>query len=106
VGTQRTAALDCVSPKEDAILYVPVEMDGSLGRVVFEAAHRDPQTTVYWHLDDEYQGETRDIHQMALAPAPGPHALTLVDEHGESVERRFHAVRRSDRPHPSRVATR
>lgn len=90
------AALDCVSPREDATLYVPVEMDGSLGRVVFEAAHRDPATTVFWHLDGEYRGRTRDIHQMALAPAPGSHVLTLVDRNGESVTRRFRALRRDD----------
>jgi penicillin-binding protein 1C len=31
VGPRDIAALDCVSPREDATLYVPVEMDGSLG---------------------------------------------------------------------------
>jgi penicillin-binding protein 1C len=67
--------------------------------VVFEAAHWDPGTRVFWHLDGEYEGETRDIHQMALAPTPGPHVLTLVDESGESVTRRFQALRRAtDRP--------
>lgn len=100
VGGVGTAALACVSPREDATVYVPVEMDGALGRVVFEAAHRDPRTRVFWHLDGEYQGETRDLHQMALAPLPGPHVLTLVDENGESVERRFQALRRSTGPVP------
>jgi penicillin-binding protein 1C len=72
-------------------------MDGGAGRVVFEAAHRDPAARVFWHLDDEYQGETRDIHQMALAPRPGPHVLVLVDERGETVRRRFTVVGRSAR---------
>jgi penicillin-binding protein 1C len=101
VGAAGTAALACVSPKEDATLYVPVEMDGALGRVVFEAAHRDPRTTVFWHLDGEYQGQTRDIHEMALAPAPGPHVLTLVDANGEAVQRRFRALRRDTRTRPA-----
>jgi penicillin-binding protein 1C len=104
VGAEGTAALACVSPKEEAVVYVPVEMDGSLGRVVFEAAHRDPGTRVFWHLDGEYQGKTRDIHEMALAPSPGPHVLTLVDERGESVTRRFQALRRSSDPSPRPVA--
>jgi penicillin-binding protein 1C len=98
-GAMDVAALALVSPREDATVYVPVERDGSLGRVVFEAAHRDPGTRVFWHLDSEFQGETRDIHQMALAPVPGPHVLTLVDENGASAERRFHALRGTlDRP--------
>jgi penicillin-binding protein 1C len=89
VGSGGSGALAFVSPREGAIVYVPIELDGSLGRVVFEAAHRDPDATVYWHLDGEYEGETRDLHQMALAPPPGRHVLTLVDETGETVQRRF-----------------
>jgi penicillin-binding protein 1C len=63
--------------------------------VVFEAAHRNPQTRVFWHVDDEFQGETRDIHQMELAPPPGRHVLTLVDEAGETVRRAFSVIERS-----------
>jgi penicillin-binding protein 1C len=97
LGASGSAALAFVYPREGAAVYVPVEMDGGVGRVVFEAAHRDPAARVFWHLDDEYQGETRDIHQMALAPRPGPHVLVLVDERGETVRRRFTVVGRSAR---------
>ena len=92
-----SASLSFVYPREGAFVYVPVEMDGSLGRVVFEAAHRDPKARVFWHLDDAYQGETVDLHQMALAPRQGAHRLVLVDERGETVERRFTVVGRSGR---------
>lgn len=90
------SSLSCVYPKENARLYVPIELDGSLGRVVFEAAHRDPETRVFWHVDDEYHGETRDVHQMALAPPPGRHVLTLVDEAGETLRRSFTVLGRSE----------
>ncbi len=73
--------------------------DGRLARAAWCSRPRTatPRTAVFWHLDGEYQGETRDIHQMALAPAPGPHVLTLVDENGKSVSRSFRALRR-ERP--------
>ena len=97
LGAAGSASLSFVYPREGAVVYVPLEMDGTAGRVVFEAAHRDPAARVFWHLDDEYEGETRDIHQMALAPRPGPHVLVLVDERGESVRRRFTVVGRGGR---------
>jgi penicillin-binding protein 1C len=97
VGEAGSAALSFVYPREGASVLVPVEMDGSTGRVVFEAAHRDPAARVFWHLDDEYLGETLDLHQMALAPRPGPHVLVLVDERGETVRRRFTVLGRSGR---------
>jgi penicillin-binding protein 1C len=89
-----SAALSFIYPKENAQVYVPVEMGGAMGRVVFEAAHRNSGSRVFWHLDDAYYGETGDIHQMAMAPAPGPHVLTLVDEAGETVRRRFTVLSR------------
>ncbi len=97
LGASGSASLSFVYPREGAAVFVPVEMDGTVGRVVFEAAHRDPGARVFWHLDDTFEGETRDIHQMALAPGPGPHVLVLVDERGETVRRRFTVVGRNGR---------
>ncbi len=104
LGDTGSASLSFVYPREGAVVYVPLEMDGSLGRVVLEAAHRDPGVRVFWHLDDEYEGETRDIHQLALAPRPGPHLLVLVDERGETIRRRFTVVGRSGSASPSLVS--
>ena len=88
VGAAGSAALSFVYPREGAAVYVPVEMDGAVGRVVFEATHRDPGARVFWHLDDEYQGETRDIHQMALARR-GAARAGPGGQGGETVRRRL-----------------
>ncbi|MCP4348085.1 MAG: penicillin-binding protein 1C [Desulfobacterales bacterium] len=84
-----TVSLTLIIPRQNSRIYVPRELDSRIGRTVFKAAHREPRTIVYWHLDETYLGQTRDIHQMALAPDPGKHTLTLVDENGERLERRF-----------------
>jgi penicillin-binding protein 1C len=76
-----------VYPHAGAVVYVPREMTGETGRVVFEAAHRNPGTTIFWHLDNEYIGSTSGIHQIAVNPVPGRHVLTLVDSEGNRVER-------------------
>ena len=83
------ASLSLIYPRSNGLIYIPVELDGSRGRTVFTAAHRNARTTIYWHLDEEFIGATTDIHQMALAPRPGHHTVTLVDENGERLERRF-----------------
>jgi penicillin-binding protein 1C len=44
---------------------------------------------LWWHLDGAYVGETRFIHELRLAPAPGRHNLTVVDQDGESISVRF-----------------
>jgi penicillin-binding protein 1C len=57
--------------------------------VIFNAAHRQSGVKIFWHLDDQYVGETKDFHQIALNPPPGNHQLTLVDGNGNTVHTAF-----------------
>ncbi|HEU4719702.1 MAG TPA: penicillin-binding protein 1C, partial [Bacteroidia bacterium] len=88
-GGQPTHSMDFVYPREETQLYIPTELDGRPGKVVFEIAHRKPGTTVFWHLDDQYMGSTKGIHQFAMNPDPGEHKVTCVDENGESISMKF-----------------
>jgi penicillin-binding protein 1C len=82
-------ALQLIYPQEGANIYIPTELDGKKGKSVLEAAHRDPDARIYWHLNDEYLGATYQLHQMGISPAPGRHRLTLVDQQGERIEVNF-----------------
>lgn len=85
-------SMDLVYPREEILVYIPVELSGSKGRVIFEAVHINPEAVIYWHLDNQFIAATRHIHQVELLPAPGNHILTLVDDTGEELIRRFQAV--------------
>lgn len=78
-------------PKPNSKIYIPIEIDGKVGRTIFEATHRSVNTKIYWHLDDEYVGETKEIHQISLNPSMGKHKLMLIDENGISVTVKFEA---------------
>ncbi|MBN1480670.1 penicillin-binding protein 1C [candidate division KSB1 bacterium] len=86
------SSMNLLQHQEDRSVYVPVELDGSSGRIVFEATHRDPNSTIFWHLDEEYLTATQNIHQLSLSPPPGRHLLTLVDETGEIVQHSFNVL--------------
>jgi penicillin-binding protein 1C len=83
------SALTLIYPPLNSQMYLPTELTGRRQEVIFEAAHRKPNTRLYWHLDKTYLGATKDIHTMHLAPGPGLHTITLVDEDGEQLVRRF-----------------
>ena len=89
---ERGNPMEIIYPKEGAKIYVPLEADGSRGRVVFDAAHRQNGVKIFWHLDDNYVGETQDFHQLALNPPPGKHILTLVDGNGNMVHVGFEVL--------------
>ena len=69
-------------PEHQAVLYLPKGFSGEREKVVMKATHARSDATLYWHLDDVYLGETRQIHQMACLIEPGNHILTLLDEDG------------------------
>lgn len=75
--------MEFVYPFPNMVLSLPRQLDGSEGVVVFEIAHRSPSHRVFWHLDNEYIGETQTFHKKEYRPAKGEHRLTVVDESGE-----------------------
>ncbi len=92
VQTETAQPMEVIYPKDGAKIYVPLEVDGTRGRVIFNAAHRVAGVKIFWHLDDKYVGETKDFHQMALNPPPGKHLLTLVDGNGNTVHIGFEVL--------------
>ncbi len=89
-------AMALLYPKANSKIYVPIELDGKSGSTIFEAAHRNIHTRIYWHLDDAYIGETKEIHQLALNPSAGNHKLTLVDENGITVNVKFEVMAKAN----------
>jgi penicillin-binding protein 1C len=87
-------SMDLIYPKLNSRIFIPRELSGQLGSTLFEVAHRYPQNTIYWHLDGGYLGSTRGSHRLSVAPLPGRHKLTLMDEQGEILERSFTVVDR------------
>jgi penicillin-binding protein 1C len=81
--------MELIYPKPDARIFIPRDLDGEPGSTVFELAHRAADATVYWHVDGEFMATTKKVHHLELNPAPGKHILTLVDETGETLQRRF-----------------
>lgn len=84
--------MELIYPKSPTQIFVPRDLDGKISGTVFEVAHREKDTRIFWHLDEQYLGETENFHQMALHPPPGKHLLTLVDEHGEELVQHFEII--------------
>jgi penicillin-binding protein 1C len=85
-------AMEFIYPNVGTRLYIPIDLDTQRGRTVFEAVHREANASLQWHLDDQYLGATQTYHQQALDIAPGPHVITIVDEHGNRLSRRFEVL--------------
>ncbi|HCH66609.1 MAG TPA: penicillin-binding protein 1C [Deltaproteobacteria bacterium] len=84
-----TPSFSVLYPGHGAEVYIPIEATGTRGRVVFEATHPERDGRLYWHIDDRYMGSTEVVHELPVAPTPGTHVLTVVDEQGARIARSF-----------------
>jgi penicillin-binding protein 1C len=84
--------MEMVYPKNGSKVYVPLEADGTRGRMICNAAHRQAGIKIFWNLDNQFVGQTTAYHQMALNPSAGKHMLTLVDANGNRLQINFEVL--------------
>lgn len=84
--------MQLIYPRRPSRIFVPRDLDGSPSATIFEVAHRDPEAVVFWHLDSEYLGSTRQFHTMKLRPPPGRHRIVLVDGAGNRLAQWFEVI--------------
>lgn len=85
-------AMEMIYPKNGTAIFVPVDLDSKQTAAVFEAAHRNKEATIYWHIDEAFVGTTQGIHQLGINPPKGKHLLTLVDDNGETITINFEVL--------------
>lgn len=93
-ATSKINPMQLIYPKSFTKIYVPRDIDGNLSSTIFRLAHRQPEKSVFWHLDREYMGVTKTFHQVSLNPAVGKHTITLVDEDGNTLEQSFEIIQK------------
>lgn len=86
------ARMELIYPKPDARVFIPRDMSGRPGNVIFQLAHQNNDVTVFWHIDGEWVGNTRKSHVLAVNPPSGKHRLMLIDEHGAVLEQDFEVL--------------
>ena len=63
-------------------ITLPKQLDGRKGEITLELAHLQPQTTVFWHIDNDFFTQTKDLHKITIHLAVGKHNITVVDQQG------------------------
>ena len=82
VASSGVNPIEIIYPQNGITLVLTRALSGQQNGAVFRAAHADPSATLYWHIDDEFVGETTGDHELRVDPAPGQHRLTLIDSQG------------------------
>jgi penicillin-binding protein 1C len=81
--------MDIVYPDNLVEIFIPRNLGGQKQKIVFEAVHRNVHSVIYWHIDENYVGETTGIHTLPIEIKQGKHKLTLIDGEGNKEVRWF-----------------
>ena len=92
----QSSDLQIIFPEDGALIIIPIEIDGKLGATVFQVAERNKDASVYWDIDGEYLGATREKHKISIRPLQGDHILTVTDSNGTVCKRSFSIVTKTD----------
>ncbi|WP_347838151.1 penicillin-binding protein 1C [uncultured Draconibacterium sp.] len=84
--------LEFIYPREWNRVFIPVELDGTNGKLIIELAHRTKDAEVFWYLDEKFCGTTRSIHQLEIRPEPGWHKVLVSDNKGNISSKKFFVV--------------
>jgi penicillin-binding protein 1C len=91
-NTNQQSPIEMIYPKRANKIYIPIELNGTKGKVVIKAAHSKYKSQIFWHLNSQYIGQTKEIHQMAILIEKGMHLLVLVDDEGNRLEQHFEVL--------------
>ncbi|MAW65156.1 MAG: penicillin-binding protein 1C [Flavobacteriales bacterium] len=87
--TNNSDVMKLIYPKKISRIHLPINLNGELEKVSFEATHRRKEGVVFWHIDEEFIGSTQNIHQINIQPSVGNHVLKLVDSDGNILKQKF-----------------
>ncbi len=81
--------MDLAYPPPAASIFLPRSFEGQAQPAIFVIMHQNPDTKVFWHLNDNWLGTTSGPeHRMPVFVEAGDYVVTAVDESGQSISRK------------------
>lgn len=82
-------SMEFIYPNQQSTIYLPKNFEGNRNDLILKIAHSKPELELYWYIDNQYVGSTKDIHDMAVLPTVGEHIITVMDELGNELKHKI-----------------
>ena len=82
-------SMEFIYPNQQSTIFLPKDFDGNTNDLVLKVAHSKPELELYWYIDNQFVGLTKDIHDMAILPSSGEHMITVMDELGNELKHKI-----------------
>ncbi|MDG2449680.1 MAG: hypothetical protein P8M34_08575, partial [Saprospiraceae bacterium] len=92
IFTKTSEEMELTYPNPSERIYIPRDLNSNRQKIVAQLEHSDPKAEVFWYLNGEYLGATKDFHTMSFDGQAGGYALLCIDQSGTQIERNFEIV--------------
>ncbi|BAO75383.1 multimodular transpeptidase-transglycosylase [Winogradskyella sp. PG-2] len=82
-------SMEFIYPNQQSTIFLPKDFNGNTNDLVLKVAHSKPELELYWYIDNQFVGSTKDIHDIAVLPASGDHVITVIDELGNELKHKI-----------------
>jgi penicillin-binding protein 1C len=79
-------SMEFIYPNQESSIFLPKDFDGNINELILKVAHSKPELELYWYIDSQFIGSTKDIHDMAILPSSGKHIITVIDALGNELK--------------------
>lgn len=81
-----------IYPQQNSKIQLTKDFYGHIQAVILKATHNNPNSELFWYLNQKYIGSTTRFHQMPITPAVGKYTLTIIDEDNNKIEQLIEIV--------------
>lgn len=75
-----------IYPQKNSKIQLTKDFNSQLQPVILKVAHNNPDSELFWYLNNSYLGNTSRFHQMPIMPKAGTYTLTVIDENNHKIE--------------------
>lgn len=81
---QKINSFQIIYPQHGSEIIGTKGLNGDRKGIIFIATDPNPDATLFWHVDNQFIGKTKQEHHIKYVPKKGKHLLTVVDQNGST----------------------
>jgi len=70
-------------------IFLPKGFDEQQNSLIIKVRHTQQNSKIYWYLNDKFLATTEAIHEIAIQPQKGSYTITVVDQVGNELIKKF-----------------
>ena len=76
-------------PTEKSTIFLPKDFDGKQNELILKVAHSNKEAILFWSLNQQFLGTTKENHELAINPKEGDFTITVVDNFGNEIQQQI-----------------